>query len=278
MIGAKHHIHQTIITNGCLQALYISGDEDDDTPVKIYTEYLDIFLIFEGNISIKTFNKKMKISAGDLFFCTRSTYTEIFHSNKPFSYVRLRFLKDKLDSRMADKRFMTSFLNCEIIKQKIFNHCLSFIKFIEKSYETLPKNQAQVIHNENLEILSILEIMAAQEHEDLDVIPNKINRSTLIAKAIDIFEDNIETDIKISDITQQLQVSHSYFIRAFKQKLGVVPNVFWRTMKLNRSLSLLSLEMETLSDISYMLGFTDQSHFTNSFKKFMHVTPGSISH
>ena len=277
MQDEKSNIQQTIITNGCLQILYVNGVGDDDSSIKAYTEYLDVFLIFQGDVEIKIFNKKKNLTEGDLFFCTHSSYLEVFHGEKPFSYARIRFLKDKLGGMAPLKRFAASLLGSDIIKEKVFNHCLSFISFLETSTEQLSESEAEAIHNENMEILSVLEILIAQEHENLQIISADVSSNPLIIKAVDFFEENLETNLKVNHFTEQLDVSHSYFIRVFKKGLGVVPNVFWRTMKLNHSLSLLSLSMDSLSEISYLLGFSDQSHFTNSFKKFLHSTPGSMA-
>ena len=82
--------------------------------------------------------------------------------------------------------------------------------------------------------------------------------------------------MKVNEVADTINVSRSYLIRIFKHNVGVVPNVFWRTMKINYSLSLISLKLESICEISYLLGFSDQSHFTNCFKKYLHTTPGNI--
>ncbi len=273
-------VNQVVITNGCLQILYVNGVSSDgfgQTAIKSYVEHLDIFLVFEGEIEINVYNQKRKLQAGDLFFCTRSTYVESKNTSGAFSYARLRFIKDKLENSLLEKRFAASILGCSIIKQKIFNHCLSFIEFFDNSCDKLPIEEAEMVHQENIEILSILEIMIAQEHEHLEIVPNKLSYNALVVEAVDIFEENIEANMKVSDVAETINISNSYLIRIFKSNLGVVPNVFWKTMKINYSLSLISLKLESICDISYMLGFTDQSHFTNCFKKYLHTTPGNFT-
>ena len=114
--------------------------------IKSYSEYLDIFLVFEGQLSLKVFNKTRQLKAGDLFFCTRSTYVELQGNSETFSYARLRFLRHKLEGRSLENRFAASILGCDIIKQKIFNHCLSFIDFFEQDCHELSSVEADIVH------------------------------------------------------------------------------------------------------------------------------------
>lgn len=272
-------IGQTIITNDCLQVFFINGSASDESPaiMKTYAEHLDIFLVFEGELKLKVFNQTKTLQAGDLFFCTRSTYTELQTGNQSFSYVRLRFLKDKIAESSLESRFAASLLDYDIIKQKIFNHMLSLIGFMETEREKLSKEEAVFIENESLEILRVLELMISREHEILQIFPNKVLENDLMVRAVNIFEENVNGDLKVYDVAKQVNVSTSYLTRVFRRHLGVVPNVFWKTIKVNYSLSMISLKLESISEIAYSLGFTDQSHFTSCFKEYLHTTPGKVT-
>lgn len=64
------------------------------------------------------------------------------------SYAWLRFIKNKLENSLLEKRFSASILGCGIIKQKIFNHCFSFISFFDNAYDKLPTDEAEMVHQE----------------------------------------------------------------------------------------------------------------------------------
>ena len=186
----------------------------------------------------------------------------------------MRFIKNKLPSGVIENRFAASLLDSEIIKQKIFNHCISYIDYFETSQETMGEGEALMLHQDNLEILSILNIMISQQHQNLRAIENKIADVDLLVDAINLLEDNIEKTPKINSIVDELGISHSYFVRTFKRYMGATPNKFVQTLKVNYSLSIISQKMESLCDISYSLGFTDQSHFNNVFRQHLQLTPG----
>ena len=276
MLKASNQINQNIITNGCLQIIYTNGcamSAPNRQSIKAYTEHLDIIIMFDGEISLKVFNQECTLKAGDLFFCTRSTYSEIHTNSNSFSFARLRFIKEKLPSQSIKSRFAASLLESDIIKQKIFNHCLSYIDFLEESQQTMSESEALMLHQDNIEILSVLDIMISQEHQNLNILQNNLADIELVVNAINLLEKNIEQVPKIEKVVSQLGVSHSYFVRTFKRYVGATPNKFSRALKVNFSLSLISLKMKSLCEISYSLGFTDQSHFCNAFKHHLQLTP-----
>ncbi len=278
MVHKKDDVNLSVITNGCLQVIYTNSTPDVDLAdtVQIFAEHLDVFLVFEGEIALEVFGEKAILKEGDLFFCTRSTYSELSHISKRFSYARLRFLKDKLPDVEIDERFAASLVDCDIIGRKIFNHCLSYISLLGDKPVRFDEAEAKMVHAENLEILTTLNSMLSEKHLSLVIIPCNVASNALVVRAVDIFEENVETNMKVKLVAEELLISHSYLIRCFKRTIGVAPNVFWRTMKLNRALTLLSHRIQSLADISYLYGFTDQSHFSNCFKKSMLTTPGSI--
>ena len=277
VIKNNSHINQNIITNGCLQIMYLSGDELENTNrdfIKAYTEYLDIIIVFDGEVSLKIFNQNISLKSGDLFFCTQSTYSEIHTYDKRFSFARLRFIKNKLPSQSIQNRFAASLLESEILKYKIFNHCVSYIDFFEKSPDKLDEKEGLMLHQENIEIFSILDLMISEKHDNLNIVNHNLTHNELVVDAITYFERDIQSIPKIYVLVEHLGVSHSYFVRIFKRYVGTTPNIFIKTLKINFSLSLISSRLESLSDISYKLGFTDQSHFSNSFRHSLQLTPG----
>lgn len=45
-------------------------------------------------------------------------------------------------------------------------------------------------------------------------------------------------------------------------------------LRMNSALQLLTDKEQTIKDIAFELGFTDNAHFCKTFKKFYGVTPG----
>ncbi len=78
---------------------------------------------------------------------------------------------------------------------------------------------------------------------------------------------------KLEKLAGEFGISKFDFIKRFKSTTNITPHQFIIKKKLERSKNLLKEESLSLTDITYMLNFSDQSHFSNSFKKMYGMTP-----
>ena len=97
-----------------------------------------------------------------------------------------------------------------------------------------------------------------------------------ISKIKEFIIKNIENNLTIDILAEYISMSKFYFLREFKKSTGITPYQFLLQEKLNRSKELLLNPINQISDIAYKLGFSDQSHFSNLFKKSFGVSPGQF--
>jgi AraC-like DNA-binding protein len=83
-------------------------------------------------------------------------------------------------------------------------------------------------------------------------------------------------EITIQEACDTLGLSTSYVARVFKSTFGITPRQYSNIFKINKSLSAIKGDLVNLSTVSLDMGFSDQSHFTNVFKRFMQITPGDL--
>ena len=55
------------------------------------------------------------------------------------------------------------------------------------------------------------------------------------------------------------------------------PNDFIRIIRLNKAKDMLASGNYTVSEVSYMVGFTDPKYFSTSFKKQFGVSPSKVN-
>ncbi len=72
-------------------------------------------------------------------------------------------------------------------------------------------------------------------------------------------------------------MSKATFYRLFKRELGISPNDYILTEKMNKAKELLSHPGNKIAAISYELGFSDSNYFIRAFKKIVGITQGLIS-
>ena len=101
----------------------------------------------------------------------------------------------------------------------------------------------------------------------------KINETTKIAKEFkEYIEENISSKLTLTSISKELNVSAFHIIRVCNQDFGLSANAYIVNKRVHRAKKLIS-EGFDISQVAVEVGFYDQSHLTNVFKKVFAMTP-----
>ena len=71
----------------------------------------------------------------------------------------------------------------------------------------------------------------------------------------------------------EASLSPSHFARLFKQTIGQSPYQFLMTYRIEQAKRMLDKPNTLMIDIAIRCGFSDQAHFSRTFKKIEGVTP-----
>jgi len=96
-----------------------------------------------------------------------------------------------------------------------------------------------------------------------------------LRKAIEFINNNLDEEqaVGLATVADEVQMSYSHFARAFKQSMGVSPNVYMIEQRIKRAKKLLAETDLRIADIALRAGFASQSHFTSTFRKLVWTTP-----
>lgn len=97
-----------------------------------------------------------------------------------------------------------------------------------------------------------------------------------INHSIEFIHDTIDTAISLDSLAQHSQLSKYYFIRQFKEQLGITPHHYILHTKVQKAKDLI-MQGKSITEASLAMGFSDQSHFTRSFKRIHGYTPGILN-
>ena len=86
-------------------------------------------------------------------------------------------------------------------------------------------------------------------------------------------DHNIEQRISVDLLAGLANLSVCYFVRAFKQSMGVTPHDYLIRQRVERTKQLLSDTDIPLSQIALAAGFADQSHFARRFRRHVGMSP-----
>jgi AraC-like DNA-binding protein len=94
-----------------------------------------------------------------------------------------------------------------------------------------------------------------------------------LRRVFEFVEANIDQPINLDKLASVAAVSRFHFHRQFKKATGSTPHRYIMQRRIERAKTLLSESAVPLIEIAARLGFTDQSHFINTFRKMTAVTP-----
>lgn len=101
-----------------------------------------------------------------------------------------------------------------------------------------------------------------------DGLPNyKLNQALQYIRA------HFDRDLTLGEIAAVVGMSQYYFLRLFKQSMGVTPYQYVLYLRVERAKSLLKQRQITISDIAIECGFASQSHFSRVFRQMLGITP-----
>jgi AraC-like DNA-binding protein len=80
----------------------------------------------------------------------------------------------------------------------------------------------------------------------------------------------------VQGICEQTGWYYKKLERAFLQAVGYTPKYYSRIVRFNKAIRHMSKGKSSLTSVSYLSGYYDQSHFIRDFKKFAGTTPGGF--
>lgn len=95
----------------------------------------------------------------------------------------------------------------------------------------------------------------------------------LADKIKEIIDNRISENIKVLDIRNELNMCKDTIINTFKSKYHITPNQYKLNKKMDVARNMLINENISIKKIALSLGFNDQYHFSNSFKKHYQMYP-----
>jgi len=97
--------------------------------------------------------------------------------------------------------------------------------------------------------------------------------NTVVLKAQKILNKHIDVTFNMAELAKQLNVGYSWFRKVFKQQTGLAPSEYHKRQRMKKAQSLLIETDLTISEISKVVGFKNQNHFSATFKKFSKQSP-----
>ena len=81
--------------------------------------------------------------------------------------------------------------------------------------------------------------------------------------------------ISRSELAQHLAISENYLTRCFRQEMGIVPMTYLNRCRIKQARALLETGAASMSEVAFLVGFSDASYFARVFRKEVGVAPSA---
>lgn len=90
----------------------------------------------------------------------------------------------------------------------------------------------------------------------------------------EIIQDQVDTNLSLTEISKSLSIHPSYLSREFSKYFNDLSfGEYIRKLRIEKAITLIKEHRYSLTEIAYLTGFSDQSHFTRIFKQHTGKSP-----
>lgn len=112
---------------------------------------------------------------------------------------------------------------------------------------------------------------------DNQAIPLRHFQDELLEQIIAFMETMVSEPLTIEEICHKFSISRSSLQTLFKNNLNISPKNHMIQLKLKKSKQLIRENKYTISEISFMLGFSSIHYFSRTFKQHFDLTPSEYA-
>ncbi|MDO5716461.1 MAG: AraC family transcriptional regulator [Tissierellia bacterium] len=198
------------------------------------------------------------------------SYTNISQSLRPETY---KFCQQDL-KKLMESIGTADELRRTLIELNTFlyaNYLLRYQKDFEDTFKDVG-NRIQSTKNYN-SLLKEGHIML-QKYLACFVDELENNDDKIIRKALSYINNHYYERVTLKTLSEILFISENYLCRLFREKTGYRFCEYVNLLRVERAKALIKEGNKTLDYISYLCGFSSQSHFSVTFKKYVNMPPG----
>ena len=115
---------------------------------------------------------------------------------------------------------------------------------------------------------------ALKQDDKVEKIEVKGNDEELMERIMKVVNENMsDSDFNVEKMCDEVGVSRTQLHRKLKEMTGVPTSEFLRNIRLNEAARLIREHKINITQVSYMVGFANNSHFSTAFKKYFGMSP-----
>jgi AraC family transcriptional regulator len=132
---------------------------------------------------------------------------------------------------------------------------------------------AEKIYAESLGVACVVHLAKTRSNSAEVYFPKGRLNPYQLKSVVDFAHSCMQSDIGLHEMAGLVNLSPYHFGRLFKQTVGKSPYQFILQLKIEYAKKMIKQNNGPISEIAYQLNFSDQSHFSNAFRKATGISP-----
>ena len=230
-----------------------------------------INVFMKGDFSVIVDNKIFSPVYGDLcFLAPNEVHFGKIPNDTELDYFQLNIGEGAFDQIPNGNKLLESLADREknkaiFVRPKSVDAKL-LITLCSEIEAALDQQKIALAYAETLKFLDVFNrVYIAPNH----IEPTPISKNSSIV--IEYIEEHFGDQITISQLAKLCKVSEAWLSRSFKAEVGITIHDYLMNRRLRAAKSM--LHDKSITDVSYICGFFDASHFISQFKRCFGMTP-----
>ena len=251
-------------------------------------DFWELVYIESGDALITSDDKKISVSAGDLFFHKPGEVHAIESINS--SYIRAYFISFSSASeitKLFDRLKITIRHEQKTMLKKLYDEALTLYDnkpeyekqadFYSDKLKANTPTGAQQLFRMHFEELLISVIRLVENKENVFFYESKKELDAFIfQKLTEKIKSSLYSNLTIKDLCDELNCGRTYLSILFKKNTGDTIMNYYNTLKIKEAKKLIQKGNYSISRISEMLNFSTQYYFSRVFKRIEGITPSEF--
>ena len=247
-------------------------------------------IVSRGECQIRLKDQTCRLKPGDVIFLPYGEEHVIYHGTDTETQITkttqgvFTLHHNNSSSESADfEMFCGYFRYLNVAQSLLFNlpqwhlagnndSIMALLKLLRKETEDNLGNE--VVVNALCNILFTYLIRDYLQHHQVNQGIFGALQDKRLRNAVNAIIANPQKSWSMESLAESCAMSRANFIRAFKQKTGILPGKFLTIMRMNMAGMLLKNTQKPINVIASEVGYQSDTHFTKVFKSYYGISPG----
>ncbi|HWA33138.1 MAG TPA: AraC family transcriptional regulator [Cyclobacteriaceae bacterium] len=236
-----------------------------------YQDRFSLCFIRRGNFIFKTFNSDLDSHTGKILLNKPGYEYRVAHLHQIPDQCTIFSFSSEFFNQLTEMypRHLLGFLQHRDIQSTQVNSTPGIDYLHHQMFNLLLKGDFSSFQVDNGLIEFVDAVFCSDESVSRPVhITGNEKRNYLprIEKAKEFIQSSFREKISLKEIAAQSAMSEFHFARIFRRMTGTTPYQYVTDLRLSHATHLLKRSEHRISEISYLSGFSDPSHFSTAFR------------